>query len=220
MTVATESPIESLIGDDLSSLDVTTVEVESGGAERAATLTSAVRIVFVTKPDRGPAGRLLERLWDIRSGEQRRTRYPCYFEALDDSLVQHIGTGATESLTTSLLSLLQVRLSVSGLERIDTRLLQSTPEELPALTAERLVTEAPRQVFVKPQPLWTDAKNERRCELIDMEIAGTLSGTEAAELDLLQREMLTYRRQVGPLPLADLRRLHQDLLRRSRRSPD
>ncbi len=59
---------------------------------------------------------------------------------------------------------------------------------------------------------WTDEKNRRRCELVDMEIEGTLSAEERIELDNLQSEMLAYRRKVAPLPLRDLRRMHQELL--------
>src|SRR5262245_17637830 len=54
---------------------------------------------------------------------------------------------------------------------------------------------------------WTEAKNARRCALIDKEIAGTLSTEEAAELERLQRAMLRYRRRVAPLLLEDARRL-------------
>jgi hypothetical protein len=62
---------------------------------------------------------------------------------------------------------------------------------------------------------WTNEKNHRRCELIDREIAGTISTPEAAELDDLQAQMLTYRQEIAPLPLDDLRRLHHDLLSRA-----
>jgi hypothetical protein len=62
---------------------------------------------------------------------------------------------------------------------------------------------------------WTDAKNARRCGLIDKEIAGTLSPAEAQELDRLQRDMLAYRDRVAPWPLAEARRLHQELLHKA-----
>jgi hypothetical protein len=62
---------------------------------------------------------------------------------------------------------------------------------------------------------WTEAKNARRCDLIDKEIAGTLSSAEAEELAGLQREMLRHRRRVAPLPLEAARRLHQELLDRA-----
>ena len=62
---------------------------------------------------------------------------------------------------------------------------------------------------------WTEEKNQRRCHLVDKEIDGTISGVEKAELDHLQAEMLAYRRKVAPLPLEDLRELHQELLRQA-----
>ena len=62
---------------------------------------------------------------------------------------------------------------------------------------------------------WTEAKNQRRCQLVDKEIDGTISVDEKAELNRLQAEMLTYRRKVAPLPLEELRELHQELLRQA-----
>jgi hypothetical protein len=59
---------------------------------------------------------------------------------------------------------------------------------------------------------WTEAKNARRCALIDRDIEGTLTPSEAAELGMLQEEMLRERRRLAPVPLEDLRRLHQELL--------
>jgi hypothetical protein len=60
---------------------------------------------------------------------------------------------------------------------------------------------------------WTDAKNERRCELIDRKFDGpALTPTESVELAQLQEEMLRYRQRVAPLPIEDARRLHQELL--------
>jgi hypothetical protein len=62
---------------------------------------------------------------------------------------------------------------------------------------------------------WTEDQNARRCALIDKEIAGSLTATEAAELQQLQQQMLRHRRRVAPLPLDDARRLHQELLARA-----
>jgi hypothetical protein len=59
---------------------------------------------------------------------------------------------------------------------------------------------------------WTDAKNERRCGLIDKEIDGTLTPTEAIALFGLQQEMLHHRPRVGPVPIAAARQLHRGLL--------
>src|SRR5262249_22827351 len=61
---------------------------------------------------------------------------------------------------------------------------------------------------------WTDAKNDRRCELVDRKIAGALTPDEAAELADLQQQMLSHRDRVAPLPLDYARKLHQELLKR------
>jgi hypothetical protein len=63
---------------------------------------------------------------------------------------------------------------------------------------------------------WTEAKNVRRCELIDRKYVGTLTAQEGIELAGLQDEMLHYRQRVAPLPLEDARRLHQELLMKAR----
>jgi hypothetical protein len=68
-------------------------------------------------------------------------------------------------------------------------------------------------VMMKPVE-WTDAKNHKRCELVDKEIDGTLTDEEAPELMVLQVEMLAYRRKIAPLPLDDLHTIHQQLLQR------
>jgi len=65
---------------------------------------------------------------------------------------------------------------------------------------------------------WTKAKNERRCDLIDREIDGTLTPDEAVELQALQRAMLAYRNKVAPLPIAAVRRLHDELLAKAGRA--
>jgi hypothetical protein len=65
---------------------------------------------------------------------------------------------------------------------------------------------------------WTDAKNNRRCDLIDKEYARTITAEEAVELHALQEEMYRFVDRVAPLPLEDARRLHQDLLRKSMES--
>jgi predicted DNA-binding antitoxin AbrB/MazE fold protein len=59
---------------------------------------------------------------------------------------------------------------------------------------------------------WTEAKNERRCVLIEREIDGTLTPEETAELKGLQEEMLRYRRRVAPLPFEDAQKLQEELL--------
>jgi hypothetical protein len=59
---------------------------------------------------------------------------------------------------------------------------------------------------------WTEAKNQRRCDLIDRKYAGALTAAEVVEVARLQDEMLRHRQRVAPLPLEDARRLHQELL--------
>jgi hypothetical protein len=62
---------------------------------------------------------------------------------------------------------------------------------------------------------WTEAKNTRRCRLIDKKIAGTLTNDEANELHGLQ-QMLHNRPSVVPLPLDEAQTQHQELLVRAR----
>jgi hypothetical protein len=66
---------------------------------------------------------------------------------------------------------------------------------------------------------WTEAMNQRRCDLIDRKYAGSLTPPEAVELAQLQEQMLSYRRRVAPLPLEDARRLHQELLNKAASQP-
>jgi hypothetical protein len=66
--------------------------------------------------------------------------------------------------------------------------------------------------------LWTSAMNQRRCQLVDKEIDDTISEEERTELDGLQSELVAYRQKVAPLPLDDLRKLHQDLLEKATRA--
>jgi uncharacterized protein (DUF433 family) len=67
---------------------------------------------------------------------------------------------------------------------------------------------------------WTEAKNARRGALIDREIDGTLTTEEAAELRVLQQQMLRERQRLVPVPLDDLRRLHQKLLMKAQKQAD
>jgi hypothetical protein len=55
--------------------------------------------------------------------------------------------------------------------------------------------------------------------LIDRAIEGTLTPSEAAELERLQEEMFQERRRLAPVPLEDLRRLHQELLTKAQAQP-
>jgi len=58
---------------------------------------------------------------------------------------------------------------------------------------------------------WSDARNDRRCELIDKEIDGKITTEEQRELEELQKQMLRYRHRVAPLPLAHARQLLEQL---------
>lgn len=62
---------------------------------------------------------------------------------------------------------------------------------------------------------WTDAKNHRRAELVDREIAGTITHTEVVELADLQGQMIRYVHRVAPLPIEDARKLHRQLLEKA-----
>ncbi len=63
---------------------------------------------------------------------------------------------------------------------------------------------------------WTDAKNNRRCDLIDKEIDGTLASGEQDELDGLQGEMLRWRNKLAPRPIEEVRKLHSELKARAK----
>lgn len=67
---------------------------------------------------------------------------------------------------------------------------------------------------------WTDEKNERRCDLVDKEIDGKLTQAERIELEDLQSQMLAYRRKVAPRPIAEARRVHQQLLKEAAEQQD
>ncbi len=63
-----------------------------------------------------------------------------------------------------------------------------------------------------------NAKNNRRCELIDKEIDGSLTAEEASELEELQQQMLRERHRVAPLPLTHAGRLLAELEGKALRS--
>jgi hypothetical protein len=66
---------------------------------------------------------------------------------------------------------------------------------------------------------WTNAKNNRRCELIEKELDRTITPDEAIELEDLQEQMLRYRHRVAPLPLARAGRLLAELEEKAARAP-
>ena len=61
---------------------------------------------------------------------------------------------------------------------------------------------------------WTEAHNDRRCDLIDRKYAIGLTISEGQELARLQELMVSHRRRVAPLPLEDARRLYRELAAR------
>src|SRR6187401_3179041 len=56
----------------------------------------------------------------------------------------------------------------------------------------------PASEATQPDEPWTDTKNHRRAELVDREIAGTLTPDEAVELADLQGQMIRYVHRVAP----------------------
>jgi hypothetical protein len=76
------------------------------------------------------------------------------------------------------------------------------------IAVERLSTGSPQ---ANANGAWTEAKNARRFELIDKEIAGTLSTNEAEELGRLSREIDDFLRDIAPLPIHEARTLHEQL---------
>ncbi|MBL7037212.1 MAG: hypothetical protein ISR77_01220 [Pirellulaceae bacterium] len=61
---------------------------------------------------------------------------------------------------------------------------------------------------------WTAEKEARRSELIDKDIAGTISADERTELAILDRQGNEHYDRVAPRPMEGARRLHQQLLDR------
>lgn len=62
---------------------------------------------------------------------------------------------------------------------------------------------------------WTPERNHRRCDLIDKKFAAGLTQAEETELATLTTGMRRFVDRVAPLPLDDVRRLHQELLEKA-----
>lgn len=60
--------------------------------------------------------------------------------------------------------------------------------------------------------IWSDSLNDRRCELIDKDIAQTISVDERVELAVLERQAAAYFDKIAPPPMAGVKELHQELL--------
>lgn len=83
--------------------------------------------------------------------------------------------------------------------------------------------------FVVPKPAtkgrvvepWTDAKNDRRCDLIDKRYSGdALTPEEVLELNDLQEEVSRHVQRVAPRQLNAARKLHQELLMKAGGNPE
>lgn len=59
---------------------------------------------------------------------------------------------------------------------------------------------------------WTPERDARRCELIDKDIAGTLTDAERVELARLEQLANEHFDAIAPPPVEGARRLHQRLL--------
>lgn len=66
-----------------------------------------------------------------------------------------------------------------------------------------------------PDQEWTPADNELRCDLIDKQIDGVITPDERVLLESLQERLNRYVNKVAPLPLGELRQLHQELLEKA-----
>jgi hypothetical protein len=65
---------------------------------------------------------------------------------------------------------------------------------------------------MSPTRAWTESLNKRRCDLVDKEIDGRLTPEESMELANLEQQMDCHLRSVTPLPLEEVRPLHEQLL--------
>lgn len=81
-------------------------------------------------------------------------------------------------------------------------------KEYVIIAVERLKSGSPQ---ANANGAWTEAKNARRFQLIDKEIAGNISPAEAEELARLSREIDDFLRDVTPLPIHEARTLHEQL---------
>ena len=92
---------------------------------------------------------------------------------------------------------------------------QQWPAERRRSLADQIRQSLPNDPGTPPGE-WTEAKNARRCQLIDKEIQETLSEMEKQELEMLTQQLRAYRRRVAPLPIHGARQLHQQLLEKQR----
>jgi hypothetical protein len=93
------------------------------------------------------------------------------------------------------------------------------PTELRQDLAEELARSLAADLAA-PLGEWSDAKNERRCELIDKDIQGALDAAERRELESLTQQLRAHRRSVAPIPITGAARLHEQLLEQKRQQQE
>lgn len=65
---------------------------------------------------------------------------------------------------------------------------------------------------MKNEEVWTEEKNNRRCDLIDKKYKlGHLAADEVYELKLLQEEMLQYQAKIAPLDIEGAEKLLKNI---------
>ena len=62
---------------------------------------------------------------------------------------------------------------------------------------------------------WSEERNARRAALIERDVLGSITPSEAIELEDLQDTLRRFRRTVAPLPLGETRRLLEELERKA-----
>jgi hypothetical protein len=90
--------------------------------------------------------------------------------------------------------------------------------ELDGRPVARVLPPAPATNGTAAPPQWTPDLNRRRVELIDRKYAGGLIPAEEAELAGLQAAMHRFMDAVAPLPIAEARKLHQELMEKAARA--
>jgi len=61
---------------------------------------------------------------------------------------------------------------------------------------------------------WSEAKNSRRIDLIDKDIADTITDDEKVELALLDRQASEHFDRIASPPIEGARQLHQELIKK------
>jgi len=73
-----------------------------------------------------------------------------------------------------------------------------------------------KPIVVEPdESEWTPQSNHRRCDLVDKKFAGGLTSVEEAELAQLTAGLRRFVDRVAPVPLDEVRKLHQQLLEKA-----